>query len=333
MLTNLRSNESLSAWLDHLDAIGPPPSPPIVPSGNDLTAFLRYVEVPTRAFDPILRLRPEIDRDPDLRWLLDRSMQSLLLEMDRWAWPPAFPRLPEELGEITSWFFIYVYAAITPHTRALHETHGIPDHVTQATLSDIGRHVLIHQARHQTLGLAGPDWMMLHARGMLFQLGRLQFERARLGTTSSSALQQAGHPYQKGDPVLAVHIPGFMGPFTPEDCDASFALAREFFATHFPDERYQIAVCYSWLLDPQLSEYLSPSSNIIRFQQRFQPLYTRSEESNRTTLEFVFRTPDRPLDELPQNTTLERAVVQHIRDGRFWHGGMCWLPLTRNTGQ
>jgi hypothetical protein len=327
MLARLRAHETLTPWLDHLDAIGPPPAPPVVPTGDDLAEILRYVEVPTRAFDPILRLRHEIDRDPDLRWLLDRSVHSLLLEMDRSVRPPAFPRLPDEVGDIAPWFFMYVFAAITPYTRELNAQRGIPDAITQATLADIGRHVLIHQAQHQSLGLSGPGWLMLHARGMIFQLGRLQFERARLGTTSSTALQQAGHPYQKGDPILAVHIPGFMGPFTPEDCDASFAIAREFFSTHFPGERYDIAVCYSWLLDPQLAEYLPPSSNIVQFQRRFQPLYTTSEESNRTTLEFVFRTPDRPLDDLPQNTTLERAVVQHIRAGRSWHGGQGWMPL------
>ncbi len=288
------------------------------------------MEVPTRAFEPILRLRPSIDRDPDLRWLLDRSVQSLLLDMDRWARPPQFPRLPDEIGEIAHWFFMYVFAAVTPHTRELNAQRGIPDSITQATLADIGRHVLIHQAQHQALGLAGPDWLTLHVRGMIFQLGRLQFERARLGNRSSQALQQAGHPCQKGDPVLAIHIPGYMGPFTPADCDASFALAREFFATHFPDERYDIAVCHSWLLDPQLAEYLPATTNIVQFQQRFRPLYT-PDANNGATLEFVFRTPDRPLDELPQNTTLERAVVQHIRDGRSWHGGMCWLPLDNQS--
>ena len=31
-------------------------------------------------------------------------------------------------------------------------------------------------------------------------------------------------------------------------------------------------VCHSWLLDPQLGEYLRPDSNIMRFQQRFDVL-------------------------------------------------------------
>jgi len=92
----------------------------------------------------------------------------------------------------------------------------------------------------------------------------------------------------------------------------------------FPRRTCRLGLCHSWLLDKQLGEYRPATSNIIRFQERFRPAYT-PEGNNRPTLEFVFRTPDRPLDELPQRTTLERAVVQHVRDGRQWHGGVGWL--------
>jgi hypothetical protein len=42
-------------------------------------------------------------------------------------------------------------------------------------------------------------------------------------------------------------------------------LAREFFGHHFPDEPVSHFVCHSWLLDPQLVEYLPERSNIVRF--------------------------------------------------------------------
>jgi len=211
-----------------------------------------------------------------------------------------------------------------PHTRALHQRRGIPEDVTQATVADVGRHFLIHREQHGTHGMSNPDWMMLHARGLIFQIGRLQFERGHLGTSTSRSIQAAGFPCEKGDPVISVHIPGHMGPMSPEACDASFAAARPFFREHFPEELPALGVCHSWLLDKQLSDYLPATSNILRFQQRFRHAY-RPEPNNRTTLEFVFRTPDCPLDELPQRTTLERAVVQHIRDGRQWHGGVGWM--------
>jgi hypothetical protein len=322
----LGSNETTAPWLEHLERIGPPPVAPGIPEGDAFLAVLADLAIPEGEWATLVALRQEVVNDPGLRWLLERSVHSLSLHLDTIETPPAFPNLPAALGEISRYFFAFVYIAMLPHTHALYRQRGVPDEVFRATMADVGRHFLIHRAQHGNGGMSGQDWLMLHARGSIFQLGRLQFERARLGNRTSKGIQAAGYASQKGDPVLAVHIPGFCGPFPPDACDASFAQARAFFATHFPEERYEIAVCHSWLLDEQLADYLPESSNIVQFQRRFRQAY-RPDPNNRTTLEFVFRTPDAPLDDLPQTTTLECAVVRHIREGRHWHGGMGWLEL------
>ncbi len=320
----LRSDDKTAAWLEHLDAIGPPAESVVLPEGSAFTAALRDLDVPGDDIESLVRLRPEIVDDADLAWLLERSVHSLLLHMDSTAEPPAFPKLPADFGELGRYVYAFVYIAMLPHTQALHRRRGIPEDITRATLADVGRHFLIHRQQHGTHGLTNPDWMMLHARGLIFQIGRLQFERGRLGTSTSRGIRAAGFACEKGDPVISVHIPGLMGPMTPEACDASFTAARPFLREHFPKERPALAVCHSWLLDEQLGDYLPETSNIMLFQQRFRTAY-RPGPNNRTTLEFVFRTPERPLDELPQRTTLERAVVRHIRDGGQWRGGVGWL--------
>jgi hypothetical protein len=132
--------------------------------------------------------------------------------------------------------------------------------------------------------------------------------------------------------VLGVHIPDFYGRLSPEACDASFAQARAFFLRHFPDERYAIATCHSWLLDEQLADYLPASSNIVRFQRRFQPAY-RPDADDVNILRYVFGyagTLPPSIDELsafPRCTTLERAVIDHLTAGHHWHGGAGWLLL------
>jgi hypothetical protein len=60
---------------------------------------------------------------------------------------------------------------------------------------------------------------------------------------------------------------------TSQACELSFEAAVDFFKRHLPAEKYRLAVCHSWLLDPQLAEYLPTDSNIIQFQRRFQPAY------------------------------------------------------------
>jgi hypothetical protein len=65
---------------------------------------------------------------------------------------------------------------------------------------------------------------------------------------------------------------------------------------------------------------------MVRFQRRFQ-LTPTVVDAGVEIIRFVFRRLDAPLDELPRRTTLERAVVEHIRAGRQWHERKGWLLL------
>src|SRR5262249_22697493 len=95
------------------------------------------------------------------------------------------------------------------------------------------------------------------------------------------------------------------------------------------DEPPLVATCTSWLLDEQLSEYLPAGSNIMRFAQRFE-LVPGSLNYDEGILNFVFGAGlKKELDDLPQRTTLERAVVEHIRSGRHWRLRTGWLSLER----
>src|SRR5262249_13055026 len=100
----------------------------------------------------------------------------------------------------------------------------------------------------------------------------------------------------------------------------------------FPRTRYRYVHCHSWLLDPQLAEYLPADSNIVAFQRRFRRLPARLgvADDDLAVLAFVFerdRTPLQPgeLDALPQRTALQRAIVTHLKVGRHWHFRPGWF--------
>jgi hypothetical protein len=198
--------------------------------------------------------------------------------------------------------------------------------VSRLTLADLGRGMAVHRRAYGTGGLDLGHWLVHHFRGALYQLGRLQFQRGRLGRRTGRAVAGAGLAVQPGDPVLNVHVPAYSGPLSPAACDASFAWAKAFFARHFPDEPYRLAVCYSWLLDEQLAEYLPAEGNILAFQRRFRQAY-RPDEGDASIMRFVFGRDVDTLDGLPRRTAVERAVADHLRAGRRWHGGAGWLPL------
>ncbi|MFT4164335.1 MAG: hypothetical protein QM650_03755, partial [Microlunatus sp.] len=117
------------------------------------------------------------------------------------------------------------------------------------------------------------------------------------------------------------------------------AITRGTVAAHNPDQPASALVCKSWLLDPQLGDYLPPDSNLIRFQHRFRllphvPLDDVSEgDREMMRLGLQLRVPaDGPLTDddlcrVPTETTLQRAFVSHLRSGGHWHKrtGVVWL--------
>jgi hypothetical protein len=170
-----------------------------------------------------------------------------------------------------------------PEVRALHRALGLTDEESEATLQELPRKI--------REGFGDTEWLEMVWQGKLAELGRLQFE-------------------DHGDGVLDVHIPE-TGPLDSDACDASFARAREIYPGH------RTARCTSWLLDPQLADVLPGESNIVRFQRRFQ-LTTEGKDADGDVLRFVFHTRDTNLDRLEPRTTLERALVERMRDGGHW---------------
>jgi hypothetical protein len=200
--------------------------------------------------------------------------------------------------EAAPWLHVRMFLGALAHARELHRTRGVGDDVSWATLSDLGRHAAIDRQLHGSRGLRNARWISLHFTGGIYELGRLQFEpRGR---------------------ELSIHIPA-TGPLAPDVCTESLARATAFF-------EQREAFCTSWLLDPALADYLPGDSNIVRFQRRFR-LVDPGQEAGDDVLRFVFRRLDAELDELPQRTSLERAIVAHIRAGARWRSPTGRLAL------
>lgn len=322
----LRSDDERKPWLAYLEAIGDPDFDVVLPSADDLPPMLVKLAVPHEDINDLVAMLPTRQRSAGLWWLLGRCTHALVRTMGMVDGPPQFPALPASMGALHRYFYVYVFLAALPHVRAFHRRQEIPDDVSWLTLADLGRNMAVHRRLYGTGGLDVADWLMLHFRGAIYALGRLQFERTTLDDRVIQALDEAGLPYGPGTPALSVHIPDFYGPLSPHACDKSFARAREFFARHFAEESYEVGVCYSWLLDDQLTEYLPEGSNIIRFQRRFHPAY-RPEDDDEDIMRFVFGRIGSSLDDLPQRTVLERAIVDHRNAGRHWRGGAGWLRL------
>ncbi|MFK8908722.1 acyltransferase domain-containing protein [Streptomyces sp. YS-3] len=307
----------------------------LLPVGDELPEMLLDLAVPHEDINELVGIARRVVDDPEARGLLAESVRALVREIGSVGHQPDPPPVPEApagwRGEseavVRRLFPVLTLLAALPHTRAYHDERAVPADIARRTLADLGRSLALHRRRHGTAGLAVPHWLRHHFRGELYQLGRLQFQRARLGERTGEAVRAAGLPLGPGDACLSIHIPDCRGPLTPQACDTSLALAKDFFALHYPEETYRVAVCHSWLLDTQLEKYLPEESNIVRFQRRFRIPYRETEPDDGTPVFFVFGDPDLPVEALLQRTAVERAVAGHLLAGGHWYGGHGWFEL------
>lgn len=184
---------------------------------------------------------------------------------------------------------------------AFHAGRGIDPEISRASLADLGQQAWVHRRTFGGFGLHTYGWMRVAWSGALYWLGRLQFNLTQFDS----------------DWVVSTHIPE-SGPLTPAAVADSFGRARTFFGKHFADYPTRLFHCSSWLLDPQLTEVLPEESNMVRFQQLWQ-LRGEGRPSDADAIFFVFRRRGE-VDHatLPQDTTLQRAIVDKITQGGHW---------------
>lgn len=203
----------------------------------------------------------------------------------------------------------FLYMCEEAERRA--KERGISDEVITDTLNDIVVWTEEWSGIKGELYLGSIGWLSNHLKGRLYKLGRLQFCMER------SERDIPSYGISAGDNVIEVHIQG-KGRLDIEECERSFEKAKEFFARYFPEHRYSVFTCDSWLLDPTLSEYLSPESNIIRFGNMFDRV--GSEESN-ALIKYLFphdMTEERLPDAAP-TSSLAAKVKDAILSGKSFN--------------
>lgn len=260
--------------------------------------------------DDLLSVRDELRDSPTLARLVAALRAGMGAVAPALAWP-----------DLTDpHMYPWALLSVVPDTFAYHRRYGFPDTRVRASLADLGRQLDLGRRANGRFGLppGAGSWLTLHYRGLLVQFDRLQFQRVRRPDSFPDRY------------VLDVHIPA-SGPLRPDLVDADFEAARSNYLDRYPESDYGYATCDSWLLDGQLAEYLPEGSNILAFARRFQPFpdIPPADPDDAKVLGHVFgRSPEAgDWDRLPQETTLQRAVITHLRAGRHWYFRPGWCAL------
>jgi GNAT domain-containint protein/N-acyltransferase family protein len=298
-----------------------------LPSDQEAAELLEQLGVQPSDRETTLAARPDPTAHPELWSVLERKCDDLLAGMG--VPPPGlgWPELPEDAGPVGRHLYVWTCLAILPHVRAYHADRDVPDDVSWASLAALGNELA--SARRLTgVGGLGASWGLPRTfAGVSYRLGRLAFDRQR------PLPPGVEHPVLgSGQSGLNTHVPAGER-LDPGLCDDSFARARSFFPGRFPEQVAGFG-CHSWLMDDQLTAYLPPTSNILRFQRRFSHFNDQMQADWAPVQHLFHRRYDSPevppalLDELPQHTTLHRAIVAHLRGGGHWYNRTGWFSIS-----
>lgn len=223
-----------------------------------------------------------------------------------------FPQ-PEPEKSTLACDFIPVLALLTQLAPSVERMRArqIPEDVIAASLENTRECLRVFERRY---GRPGMDmhyfgWSQGFLDARILRIGSLEFEAVpRFG----SAMTLPDRTIGPDEPVIGVHIPAGAD-ISHAARHAAYARAREIFERSFPETRFRGFACWSWLMDPQLAELL-PGSKIAAFQGEFIRCPERWESD--AVFEYVFLDPVSSLEELPENTTLERRLKAHYLGGK-----------------
>lgn len=190
---------------------------------------------------------------------------------------------------------------------------GLTKRVVLNTILDFKWKIIECKKLHGVPGTDHFDWYTRFLELRLFALGRLQFE---LRSYQGEEITVGERVIKEGMPVLYTHIPKDGSPLDIKLCNASFKEAKKVFAKLLGIEDIPV-LCASWLLYPKNRDFLPESSNIIKFMDRFTLVSVdHCRRDRNSVIPFVFEVKmNTPTEELPEETSLQRAYKAHLLEG------------------
>jgi len=187
------------------------------------------------------------------------------------------------------------------------EKAGVPREIAHHSLSDVLTWSANYYKKNGKVGHANVPWAYAVAGAGMFKLDRLQFQFGK------AYFESKQHDLKIDDDVINIHIPEGPG-LTPEACQNSVRLAKEFFKKHFPDYNYKAIICTTWLLNPTLLAWVKPDSNIAHFMRMFDIVKATPSTQGRQRV-FGFDHEQFTDAELPENTSLQKKMKEFLLNG------------------
>lgn len=256
---------------------------------NALEALCKEIDIPEEVAKAVLAYDQQIKYE-----CIKDAMDKLF---DREIWDEGRMELQAFLGEDTDGFkMLTCMLRSSLKTREYYKEHNISEEIFRDTMKCFCRFVKEHKAGYGRYAFDREWWTARQLAGVLFRIGELEYEMRD----------------EEGRHFIELHIPSDTI-LTREKTGESLRMAKAFFEEKFPAYRSADVECHSWLLSPTLKEVLSPGSHILEFQELFQIQITGQKDTE--YMVWVYKRSDWRLEELPEDTSLQRNLKKYLLAG------------------
>ncbi len=276
---------------------------------ENLDLFTREMDYPREAAVSLSQSLEQVFKSPEaLSILTDADLTySNNIHMD-------YKKILNELKDVSPSCGVHTYTLhmlffiiLSRKTRKIYEERGIAPEIFRASMMDLHWKLLECKKMFGIWGTSVADWQIWWFEVKRFALGRFQYELVPFEDT----YEKNGISLHPGDLVINVHIPS-CGPLRREEYMQSYAMAADFFRDSFED-RPVVFFCESWMLFPEHRLFLPKTSNILGFMQDYD-IY-KEEYNNGDLWRIFYEDHKKPVEELPQDTGLQRAYRSWLMDG------------------
>jgi len=178
---------------------------------------------------------------------------------------------------------------------AKYEELGISQKIFIDTMKFFPRFLQEHKDRHGSYRYIWAWWAVRQISMVEFRIEELEYEMR----------------IENGRHLIDIHIPADAD-MTNDKLRSSYLKALEFFEKYYPEYKGTDMVCSSWLLAPSLKHVLPEHSKILQFQKAFN--VEKVEEDSLGFMDWVYGSQDIPIDELPEDTSLQKNLKIYLKN-------------------
>lgn len=253
---------------------------------KDITQMLEF---PQEVVEKLVKAEQEPDNQ-----ISESKIRSLT---DTAVWEMTWKELKAELNPDENGFkMLLCMLRACAYSYEKYQKQGITEKIFLDTMKCFKRFIHEHKESYGKFGFDRDFWVGRQLSLQLFRLGELEYEKCM----------------ENDEKYISIHIPSD-AVIDERNCQESLKLAGDFFKQYDPAYTDVPYHCESWLLSPVLKKLLPENSRILRFQKLFE--IVNVDENADDYKEWVFKKREIEIEEMPENTSLQRKMKEYVFAG------------------